>query len=63
MDTALELLQAPPEDPRFSVLLAESHANLPPALIQVSALDPLRDEGILYEKLLKNSSVKTRIHM
>lgn len=60
-DFNIEMLQAPPEDPRFSVLLAESHANLPPAYIQVSGLDPLRDEGILYEKVLRNAGVKTQI--
>ena len=58
-----ELLQAPPEDTRFSVLLAETHAGLPPAVVQVSALDPLRDEGILYEKVLKNAGVNTRLHV
>ncbi|KAK7682273.1 hypothetical protein QCA50_014476 [Cerrena zonata] len=58
-----DLLQAPPEDPRVSVLLAESHANLPPAYFQISGLDPLRDEGILYEKTLRNAGVKTQIQI
>ncbi|KAK7682285.1 hypothetical protein QCA50_014488 [Cerrena zonata] len=63
VNIASEILQAPPEDPRISVLLAESHANLPPAYIQVCGLDPLRDEGILYEKILRNAGVKTQIHV
>ncbi|KAK7682276.1 hypothetical protein QCA50_014479 [Cerrena zonata] len=58
-----EILQVSPEDPRISVLLAKSHANLPPAYVQVSGLDPLRDEGILYEKVLRNAGVKTQIHV
>lgn len=56
-----ELYQADPLDPRYSVLLAPSHSGLPPAYIQVSGLDPLRDEGILYEKVLRESGVKTKL--
>ena len=26
-------------------------------------MDPLRDEGLLYEKLLKEQGVKTKLHM
>ena len=44
-----------------SPLLAPSHAGLAPAFIQVQGLDPLRDEGILYEKLLREAGVPTRI--
>lgn len=57
----VELYQADPLDPRYSVLLAPSHSGLPPAYIQVSGLDPLRDEGILYEKVLRESGVKTKL--
>lgn len=63
LSIATETLQVPPEDPRRSVLLAESHANLPPAYVQVSGLDPLRDEGILYEKILRNAGVRTQVHV
>ena len=58
----VELLQAPPTDTRYSVLLASSHSGLPPAFIQVAQLDPLRDEGILYAKLLKEAGVQTQLH-
>ncbi|PGG96713.1 hypothetical protein AJ79_09483 [Helicocarpus griseus UAMH5409] len=38
-------------------ILAESHANLPPALIQVAGLDPLRDEAFAYGEALKTAGV------
>lgn len=49
-------------DIRASPLLAPEHTNLPPALVQVCGMDPLRDEGILYEKLLRESGVQTKLH-
>ncbi|KAI0266777.1 Alpha/Beta hydrolase protein [Gloeopeniophorella convolvens] len=44
-----------------SPILASSHANLPPAFLQVCGLDPLRDDGFLYERLLREAGNKTRI--
>ncbi|KKZ68834.1 hypothetical protein EMCG_00005 [[Emmonsia] crescens] len=38
-------------------ILAESHADLPPALIQIAGLDPLRDEGFAYGEALKAAGV------
>ncbi|RPD53880.1 hypothetical protein L226DRAFT_548399 [Lentinus tigrinus ALCF2SS1-7] len=57
-------LYAPPSaanDLRISPLLAASHAGLPPAFIQVQELDPLHDEEILYEKLLREAGVPTKL--
>ena len=58
-----ELYQAPPTDTSVSPLLLSSHRGLPPAFIQVAGLDPLRDEGLLYEKLLKEAGVRTRLEV
>ncbi|KAK7048299.1 Abhydrolase-3 domain-containing protein [Favolaschia claudopus] len=49
-----------PADPEVSPLLYTSHQGLPPAVIQICGLDPLRDEGMLYDRLLREASVKTR---
>lgn len=44
----------------MSPLLASSQAGLPPAFLQVMGNDPLRDEGLLYERLLREAGVKTK---
>ncbi|KAI0741789.1 Alpha/Beta hydrolase protein [Daedaleopsis nitida] len=55
------MYSANPEDPRLSPALAASHAGLPPAFIQVMECDPLRDDGILYEKLLRKAGTPTKL--
>ncbi|KAE8444360.1 hypothetical protein EG329_000670 [Mollisiaceae sp. DMI_Dod_QoI] len=38
------------------------HKDLPPAFFQVCGLDPLRDEGLIYERILREEAgIKTRI--
>ncbi|KAI0077157.1 hypothetical protein K474DRAFT_1707592 [Panus rudis PR-1116 ss-1] len=56
-----QIYGAPPTDPYYSVLLAPSHKGLPPAYLQVCGYDPLRDEGLLYEKVLKENGVPTKL--
>jgi acetyl esterase/lipase len=44
-----------------SPLLFPSHAGLPPAYVQICGADPLRDEGLIYEQVLREEGVKTRL--
>ena len=44
-------------NPLAAPLLAQSHADLPPAFIAVAEHDPLRDEGIAYADALRNADV------
>ena len=62
--TSIDLLKiSDPNNPSFSVILAETQTGLPPAYLQVNGVDPLRDEGLLYEKLLREAGVKTKLHV
>ncbi|KAJ4190476.1 hypothetical protein NW767_011302 [Fusarium falciforme] len=37
------------------------HTGLPPVYIQVCGQDPLRDDGLVYERVLREHGVKTRL--
>ncbi|RSL66629.1 hypothetical protein CEP53_003266 [Fusarium sp. AF-6] len=37
------------------------HIGLPPVYIQVCGMDPLRDDGLVYERVLRQHGVKTRL--
>lgn len=58
-----EALRPDPMDDRFNVFChSRGHSDLPPAYIQVCGMDPFRDEGILYEEVLRMEwGVKTRM--
>ncbi|KAI0920681.1 hypothetical protein AcW1_002350 [Taiwanofungus camphoratus] len=54
-------VQGEPFNPEFSPLLYPSHQGLPPAYLQICGGDILRDEGLLYERLLREAEVKTKL--
>ncbi|OBT43996.1 hypothetical protein VE00_05694 [Pseudogymnoascus sp. WSF 3629] len=37
------------------------HKDLPPAYIQICGLDPARDDGFIYDRVLREAGVKTRV--
>ena len=45
----------------MNALLASSHVGLPPAFIRVNELDPLRDDGVVYEKVLREAEVPVKL--
>ena len=57
----VEIYGAPPTDVRLSPLLAPSHANLPPAFIQAMGQDVLKDDAVVYEKVLREAGVSTKL--
>ena len=41
---------------------ADSHADLPPAYVEVAEFDCLHDDGVLYAQLLRDSGVDAELH-
>ncbi|MBT2296177.1 alpha/beta hydrolase [Pseudomonas fluorescens] len=48
-------------DPRFSPLLAEICADMPPALLVLAECDPLHDEGVAYAQRLRQAGVPVEL--
>ncbi|KAA1473907.1 hypothetical protein DENSPDRAFT_840443 [Dentipellis sp. KUC8613] len=63
MTAFLSVYGASPTDVEAWPLLQKSHEGLPPAVLHICGMDPLRDDGILYNKVLKEAGVKTKFHM
>jgi acetyl esterase/lipase len=38
-----------------------SHKNIPPTFLQVAGWDPLRDDGLVYDKILREEGIPTRL--
>lgn len=56
-----EWIGASPTDPDFSVLLNPNRKGVVPAYFQIAGFDPVRDEGLLFERLLREAGVKTKL--
>jgi acetyl esterase/lipase len=64
VDMFMNAYKADPHSPKFNVGAAPTgHENLPPAVIAVDGMDPLRDEGIIYRRILDRAGVKTKLYV
>ncbi|TVY24707.1 AB hydrolase superfamily protein [Lachnellula hyalina] len=61
MDFFNKMYNADPNSPLAAPSLFETHRGLPPTYFQICGLDPLRDEAIIYEDILKEEGVKTKV--
>lgn len=59
----VEMLKPNVSSPMFSPLLHANLRDLPPAFFQVAGLDPLKDEGLLYERVLRENRVPTQVRL
>lgn len=55
--------KGPVTDPRFCPFYYPSHEGLPPAYFQAMGLDILRDDAVVYEKVLREAGVKTKLDL
>ncbi|RMZ76343.1 hypothetical protein DV738_g4980, partial [Chaetothyriales sp. CBS 135597] len=52
------------DDPRFNPAVhPNGHKDLPPALFVIDGADPLRDEGLIYEDILRENGTKTKVYV
>ncbi|KAJ8074464.1 hypothetical protein PM082_015365 [Marasmius tenuissimus] len=63
MDHFYAMYKPVPTETKYSPLLLETHKGLPPAYLQVCGLDPLRDDGLIYEKVLREANVPTKLEV
>jgi acetyl esterase len=49
------------ENPYFRPMAAKSLENLPPTLVLTAELDPLRDEGEIFAKRLRDAGVVSQL--
>ena len=46
------------------ILFSTGHANLPPTYFQICGMDPLRDDGLIYDRILREeNATKTKVDL
>lgn len=62
MEAVRRHVEADPKSPLYSPFNSKNpHKGLPPTYVQVDGLDPLRDDGLIYEQVLSENGVKTKL--
>ncbi|RMD43788.1 hypothetical protein DV735_g1384, partial [Chaetothyriales sp. CBS 134920] len=52
------------DDPRYNPAIHPSgHKDLPPAVFVIDGADPLRDDGFIYEDILRENGTKTKVYV
>lgn len=62
-NSTTEHYRGDPSSPLRSPLAFESHADQPPTYLQICGMDPLRDEALIYEDVLKENGVLTKVDL
>ena len=64
VDMFMNAYKADSNSPLFNVgCHPAGHKNLPPAVIAIDGMDPLRDEGLIYERILREAGNKTKLYV
>lgn len=63
MKTFTEAVEAKPDDESTFVTLSGRLAQFPPTYVAVCGKDPLRDDGVVLERMLRDQGVRTRLDM
>jgi acetyl esterase/lipase len=56
-----QYMPEPEPEAYASPLIAKDLSGLPPALVQVAGMDPLRDEGLAYAEAMEADGVKVQV--
>jgi acetyl esterase/lipase len=63
LDHLAKFTQSEPNSPlRFPILSKALLSKIPPTFIQADGLDPIRDDALIYDEVLKEGGVKTRVN-
>ncbi|UNI17155.1 Versiconal hemiacetal acetate esterase [Purpureocillium takamizusanense] len=61
MNAFLDAAEANPDDPDVFVLHSPHLRKFPPTYISVCGVDPLRDDGLIFDKVLRDLGVSTKL--
>jgi acetyl esterase/lipase len=64
VDMFMDAYKADVTDPRYNLSLWKGgYKGLPKAVLAIDGMDPLRDEGLIYERMLREDGVETKLYV